>query len=178
MTVMFVLRGVHEFTTKPASCQAWAACLLWRAELGTPPGSTVKDSQESKLRCRDFKTFRDLNGFHVSWMLHNWLLACCWVWPRFRLERCKSSRMLASKHRWCQQVPASQSSRSLTVGYSHVISQATANIYHQNTNSLQNVQINIPLKPKWKPFSQLISTEYLLYLLWCNKTNRMVPLDP
>ena len=133
--------------------------------------------QESKLRCRDFKTFRDFNGFHVSWMLHNWLLACCWVWPRFRLERCKSSRMLASKHRWCQQVPASQSRRSLTVGYSHVISQATANIYHQNTNSLQNVQINIPLKPKWKPFSQLIGTEYLLYLLWCNKTYRMVPLD-
>ena len=114
MTVMFVLRGVHEFTTKPAGCQAWAACLLWRAELGTPPGSTVKDSQESKLRCRDFKTFRDFNGFHVSWMLHNWLLACCWVWPWFRLERCKSSRMLASKHRWCQQVPASQSRRSLS----------------------------------------------------------------
>ena len=119
MTVMFVLRGVHEFTTKSTGCQAWAACLLWRAELGTPPGSTVKDSQESKLRCRDFKTFRDFNGFHVSWMLHNWLLACCWVWPRFRLERCKSSCMLASKHRWCQQVPASQSRRSLTVGYSH-----------------------------------------------------------
>ena len=39
----------------------------------------------------------------------------------------------------------------------------------QNTNSLQNVQINIPLKPKWKPFSQLISTEYLLYLLWCKQ---------
>lgn len=166
---MLVLRGVHEFTTKPASCQAWAACLLWRAELGTPPGSkTVKDYQESELRCKNISRFQ-----WISCVLD---VAQLTAWPRFRLERCKSSRMLASKHRWCQQVPASQSSRSLTVGYSHMISQAT-NIYHQNTNSLQNVQINIPLKPKWKPLSQLVSTEYLLYLLWCNKTYRMVPLD-
>ena len=110
------------------------------------------------------------SGFHVSSrMLHNWLLACCWIWPRFRLGRCKSSRTLASKHRWCQQVPANQSSRSLTVGYCHVISEATANI-HQNAKSLQNVQIKIPLKPKWKPFSQLVRSECLLYLwLWCNR---------
>lgn len=174
MTVMFVFRGVHELTTKPASCQAWAACLLWRAELGTPPGSTVKDSQESKLRCRDFKTFRDLNGFHVSWMLYNWLLACLLV-AGFGLDFVSSDAnpLVCSLPNIDGVNKFLQASRA----DSHVISQATANIYHQNTNSLQNVQINIPLKPKWKPFSQLISTEYLLYLLWCNKTYRMVPLD-